>query len=492
MGEPAQSTIFYLTGSEEGLNGIGVKPLVQNGPPAVIGSTVRIALLLAILCFHFQHTMAGALAGEMQAQIPLTLDEAVKTGLAKNPRIVAAKFKVDASTARITQARSGLYPQIDLSQSFNRTNNPMWAFGTKLNQSAITSEDFDPGRLNDPDPINNYASTLSVTMPIYDAGQFRIGVKQGKLDQEAATLLAQRVRQEVIRDVVISYVGVLLAGYVLQVVDQTLETAGTHHDMIRSRHESGLVVKSDLLRAEVHIAELEQERLNAQSQLDVAKAALNAAMGVEIDGTYELVTSLEPDAETPPSVLQDWIETSLRQRPDLKGMRLQEAAVEQEVKKARMAHLPGLYLSGSYEMDSEDFSETADNYTVGAVMRFNLFSGLAMESKVREAMANLQEAKAIVRQLEQAIDVETRRAFFQTRSAHQRIQVAEAAVAQAQEGLRIVRSRYESGLFTIVNLLDAEVSLQQARTNYLRALHDYKVAMAELKLAQGTIDGAFH
>ena len=164
---------------------------------------------------------------------------------------------------------------------------------------------------------------------------------------------------------------------------------------------------------------------------------------------------------------------------------------QEEIEKAKGAHMPGLYLSGSYEIDLEDFSETANNYSFGAIMRFNLFRGFAFQSKIDEARANFRQARALVRQLELGIEVETRQAFFQARSTYQRIGVARAAVKQAEEGLRIVRNRYESGLFTIVHLLDAEVALQQARTHYLRSLHDYKVALAHLYLAAGVIDENF-
>jgi len=142
-------------------------------------------------------------------------------------------------------------------------------------------------------------------------------------------------------------------------------------------------------------------------------------------------------------------------------------------------------------MDTEDFSRTANNYTVGLLLRFNLFSGFENEWKVNEALANMQQVKAVIKQFELGIEVETRRAFFHTQSAFERIKVAEAAVSQAEESLRIVRNRYENGLFTIVDLLDSEMALQQARTHYLRSNHDYTVAMAQLYLAVGTMDENF-
>jgi len=458
----------------------------------MLGSAFRTRLLfltslsLAVcLNLSLAHTVLGIQT--IGAGTPLTLENAIKSGLANSPKMAAVQSQVTASMARVSQARSGFFPRVDITESFNRTTNPMWAFGTKLNQEVISTEDFDPARLNDPDAINNFATSVSVTLPVYDQGKNWIGFSQARLDEKATSLSAERARQEVIADVVVAYLGVLLAGENVQVAEKTLETARAHDNVVRSRYESGLVVKSDVLRAKVRIAELEQERLQAQSQVEVARATLNAAMGAEIDEVFRLTTPLAGEAESPGS-LEQWISKALENRPDLKQIRFKETMAREEVKKAKAAHFPGFYLSGSYDIHSEDFSERADNYTLGAVMRLNLFSGLGLEAKVHEATANLRETQAMVRQMELGIRVETRQAFFMAQSAHQRIGVAEAAVAQAEEGLRIVRNRYESGIFTIVNLLDAEVALQQARTNCFRSLHDFKVAMAQLNLGAGIID----
>jgi len=327
-------------------------------------------------------------------------------------------------------------------------------------------------------------------MPIYDAGQIRIGIDQAELGYESVSLSADRVRQEVITSVVAAYINVLLAKDQMEVLRQSLESAKANRKIIQARVQTGLSVKSDLLRAEVRISELEQDRLNARSQVEVAMAALNAAMGISLDQVRHPVP-FEQTKLKPPDELEKWVQYALSRRPDLREMRLREETAEQEVKKAKMAHLPGLFLTSNYEIDSEEYDRTANNYSLGLVLRVNLFSGLGLQAKVREAIADLQQIKAGLKQMELAVGVETRRAYFQAMSSYERIQVAEAAVSQAEEGLRIVRNRYESGLFTIVNLLDAELALQQARTLHLRSLYDHKLALAQLNLAAGITEEAF-
>lgn len=420
----------------------------------------------------------------------LTLEQAIGIAVAENAKISAARSRFRASEERTVQARSGFFPQVNISETFQHTTNPMWAFGTKLNQESIQASDFDPARLNDPDAIDNFAGRLSVSWSLFDSGQTWIGWRQAKLGQTAASCALDSVRQQVIAHTVGAYAGLLLAREELVVVQKTLETARRHLQMVRSRFESGFVVKSDLLRAQVHIADLEQQLLQAESRWAVARSVLNAAMGVPESSVYRPASPLETAGEIEGSV-EEWIERALEHRPDFKRLQHGEIIAREEVKKTKAAHLPSFSLVGNYEMNSEDFSEQAENYTLGAVVSLNLFSGQRLTAKTREAQAFLAEVTAMQRETEQGIRVQTRQAFFEARSAGKRILVARAAVAQAEEALRIIRNRYNSGLLNIVELLDAELALKKARSDHLKSMHDYKVAAARLHLAAGVLDESF-
>jgi outer membrane protein len=420
----------------------------------------------------------------------LSLSEAIQIAIIHNPSINEVQAQVDISTERIVEAKSGFMPQIDASGAYDRTTNPAGVFATKLNQGMITQDDFNVNRLNDPDPIDNYAGRLSAIWPIYDSGQTWHGVRQAEFGREETNLEMTRRRQQVIAQTVFTYVGLLTAEENLAIVEQTLTTASANLKMVRSRYESGLVVKSDLLRTQVHIADLEQQQLQAASQVEISRADLNAAMGIAIDSEFELVSRLDSGVEIK-EPLERWINIALDQRADLKQIDFQQSVAEEEIKKSSAAHLPSVNLAGNYEVNTEDFNESADNYSVGAVLKFNIFSGNRTSARVREAKAALRQIQAVRRKLEQRVLVETRQAYLHAESAWRRILVARAAVAQAEEALRIVRNRYKNGLFTIVDLLNSELALQKAHTNHLRAVHDYKVSTANLMLAAGNLDENF-
>jgi outer membrane protein TolC len=282
----------------------------------------------------------------------------------------------------------------------------------------------------------------------------------------------------------------LLAMQNREVVDQSLLTAQAHLKLIQDRHRTGLAVKSDVLRAQVRIADLEQQRLTADSRVQVAQAMLYAAMGSEDAGPIEPQTPLDKCVLLEGG-LNHWMDLGLSKRPDLKQRELEQVIARKAVRRSKAGHWPRLALQGNYEFNSEDFSDSHDNYTVGAVMQLDLYSGRRTSSMVAAAKANLAGTKANYEGAVLQVRVETQRAYYQAKSAWKSIAVARAAVDQADEGLRIVANRYGGGLLTIVNLLDAQVALQQARTQVFKALHDYKVARIDLALASGTINKAF-
>lgn len=454
-----------------------------GGSRSIFRLSVFVALLLAV-------SAAGIQADE--PRVPLTMAEAIATALTHNPQLAAARYEVAAVTSQTTQARSGLLPQLDLSETYSNTTSPLWAFGTKLNQGVITAQDFSPDRLNDPDAISNYKTALTLSWRLFDGGQTWIAWRQAQQNQEAGRLALQRAEQSTIAQTAAAYVGSLLAEENQRVVAQALETARAHLKVVEDRQRSGLAVKSDVLRAQVRISDLEQQLLQAESRHKVALAMLRAAMGQSVEaGSPLLLTTAFGKTVPTQGDLTDWIKRALAQRPDLKQLQLQEEIARRQVDRARAGHFPTLALQGNYELNSEDLSDSKESYNVGAVLQINLYSGQRISGQSAEAKALLSKVGSMRQSLTLGVQVDTQKAFYEAQSAWQSIQVAQTAVTQAEEGLRITANRYQNGLLALINLLDAQVALQQAQTQHFKAMHDYKVARISLALASGSIDRNF-
>lgn len=417
----------------------------------------------------------------------LSLQQAVQIALGENPVLAAAKSQVEIAEQRVIQGRSGFLPRLNVSEGLQRTNNPTQVFSNKLNQENFTESDFAINRLNQPNAINDFATNFTATWPIYDGGRSWHGWQQAKIGKDASAYALERSRQQVIARTTAAYAGVLLAVENLAVVEAALKTAGANLSIASNRYGSGMAVKSDLLQAQVRQSDLEQQKLMAESQIEVGRSILNAAMGVPDQLRFELTDRLE----TPLSLdgtIESWLSISQDRRLDLKELNAREAMAKEEIEKAKAAYLPSLDLIGNYQIHTEDFDGSADNYSVGAVVSLNIFSGLETSAKVSEAQAAFRQVQALRRQMHSQVALEVRQTYVQAASAFQRISVARQMVVQAEESLRIVANRYATGLLTIVDMLTAETTLQQARTTFAQTLHDYSVGKTNLRLAAGVLD----
>ena len=471
-----------------------MKPSPDRPARTLFGSGAAFFSMLKLLGAAFFLILAATGAGSAGSggdnPEALSLQDAMRLAVLHNPAMREASSRVEMSAERVVQARSGFMPRLDLVGGYQRTTNPALAFSTKLNQGMITAQDFDPRQLNEPDPTDNYSGGLVAVWPVYDSGRTWYGTRQAEMLQKATDFALDRTRRQVIAQTVMAYSGLLTALDHLEIVRQTRATAGANLRMVESRYQSGFVVKSDLLRTQVHVSDIEQQLFDAESQVEIARARLNDVLGVAIERHFEPVDKLEAGAAVTGS-LEQWVDTALQQRADFKAVEYQSAVAETEVKKTRAAYLPSVNLTGNYQLNTEDFDGSADSYTIGAFVNLNLFSGLETSSRVRESLAALQAVRAARRRLEQQIRVETRQAYLEAQSAWKRISVATKAMQQAAEALRIVSSRYQNGLLTILDLLNSELALQQADTRHLYALHDFHVARARLLLAAGELDENF-
>ena len=143
-----------------------------------------------------------------------------------------------------------------------------------------------------------------------------------------------------------------------------------------------------------------------------------------------------------------------------------------------------------YDVDQRRlFGTNADSYTVMALMNFNLFNGLADLARVRESRAQEAQARDLKQELEDRIRHQVTEAILNLKTAHERLKVARAAVAQAREGLRLIRLRYETGITILLELLTAEDALKSAELSQVGTLFDTHLSQAGLELALGTISG---
>lgn len=420
-------------------------------------------------------------------QAPLTLKQAVEIALRQHPQVQAADSGRRAAETRILAARSGYLPKLHYAESFQRTNNPVYVFGSLLTQARFTEQNFALPALNRPGFLNNFQAQLTLEQVIYDGGMTREAVRAAEVGKELAGEEERRARQNVIAGVVRAYFGAVLAAESLKTAEEAVRSAEADLERARALRSAGLITDADVLSLEVHLAAMREQRIRRAADVEVARAALNEALGQPLDTPQVLETALVPlSAPVPEPAAYEKL--AVEQRPEARQAALAVRLASSQSAAARAALLPQLVFRSTFETDRQRFvTRGAANWLAAVSLRWNLFNGLADRQRIREAGFAEQRAQAELRRSESLIRLQVRQAYAGSQAAAQRIEVARAAISQAEESLRIIQNRYQNGLATVTDLLRAQTAVLEARNRHLAALYDQRVAAVELALAAGVL-----
>ncbi len=444
--------------------------------------TASTLLCVCLLCSWMISALPAA------GQAPLTLQDAARTALESHPVIEAATAGEREAEAGIGIARSGRLPKLSWAESFTRSDNPVFAFGTLLNQRRFSEEDFGIAGLNNPDSIQNFQSLLKVEQILFDARRTKHAIRSARLAQDLSATQRRSREMDVLLGVVRTYFGVSLAEEQVRVAQESVRGADADLRQASSLFEAGLTTKADVLSVQVHWASAEQERIHAVNGLEVARAALSEALGLDPGAGQSPATPLTP-AREPSGTLTDYIALALRERPDIQQASLGLELAEAQTLEAKSALWPTVVAQGAFEADRARFvNQGGASWLAGVSMRWDLWKGSENRFKVAAARHGRDRAAALERQASGAAALQIRQAWYEFRSAAERLAVAETAVEQAEEGRRIIRNRYESGLETVTGLLRSENALTNSRFRRLAALYEQRTSRAALEHAAGRLN----
>jgi outer membrane protein TolC len=422
-----------------------------------------------------------------RGQSVLTLSRAAEIALTNNPATKRSRSGRKMAAAQLEQAESARMPSLQLAETFINSNNPVFVFGSLLEQGRFTAANFAIQSLNHPDPLNNFRTALLFNLPVFDQKQTGTRIAQARIAGQQADLEEERTLQEVRFQVIKAYYGVVLAQARDRVARETVASAEAEVKQISDRFDEGLIVRSDLLAAEVQLSDNKQEWIQTQSEVITAQAALSLAMGLPIDSKQAVREDLEDRVFQAPDQAE-MMRIGLRERPDLQSSLLQVHSTEEGVRGSRGAYLPRVDIFGNYGVSGQGLASGSSDYTLGARVTLNVFDA-GRKARIDEAEASRAEAQADQERLANQVRLEVVRAYQQFVSARERARVADLAIEQATEALRIVQDRYKEGLTTITEVLRAETALSRAKLRLLGARYEYYIGYANLLMASGSLTG---
>jgi len=426
-------------------------------------------------------------AGTLRAGEPLTLAAALARALEHNPDLAVDAPMREAAESSVSANKAAYLPRIDFEQSYTGGNNPVYVFGTLLAQRRFTVGNFALPSLNDPDAIDNLQTRFAAQGTIWDFGRTKQHVTGARLGLEAT----DRTHDDHVRQVLLAtldaYLSVSLSREALAAARSARESAESIVSQAQARVQAGLAVEADLLRGQVHLASARRGEIEAAGQLEMARSRLNRLMGAALDAPQGETTALEP-ASLHVAAEEALRGEQVKLRPDYQRLLSELRQAELEVRSSQAEYLPSIGAFAAWEMDNPSLqSYGGNNWIAGMSLRWNIFAGGGDSARVHAARQRLEAKKRQVSAMESAMSLEVHNAIVQFRSAEQQVEAARAAEAQSEEGLRILKNRYEAGLATMTDLLSAESQRAAARTLFSEAIYRHRLSYAQIEYAAGTL-----
>ena len=429
----------------------------------------RLLLLSAALTLFMSQS---AFAGET---VELNLEDAMQRAFNTNPAITIAGYERDSARASYNAARNSRWISISGTHSTQRSGYDDY-HQVKNNITGILSLSKEIG--------NAHANSLTASMPIFTGGKLNGTIKQAK----AGYLISEQGMQKAYNDmrstVTNGYFDMLQADNMQKLGRESVDRLADHLKNVEAQYEVGVVAKVDVLRSQVELANAKQSLIKAENAYQIAEANLNKIVGLPMDTQLKLDNIL---VYTPyDNDMQYCLDYAAKHRPELEQAKQQVEAAKGALRVAISGHMPQVAATASQSWkDSNWPGDENGNWGVGVTVSMNIFDSGVTVSKIHGAEADLAKAHETYRDTVDAVNLDVRSNYLNLREAEKRIDTTKLAVSQAEEDYRIAQLRYMNGVGTNTDVLDAQVALTDAKTNYLQAMYDYNTCKTNLETAIG-------
>jgi outer membrane protein TolC len=416
-----------------------------------------------------------------------TLGSAVDAVLRRNPGVESAGRRVAEAEAALREVRGRRLPSLSVNSSFTRGDNPVYAFGTLMNQRSFTQGDFDVDRLNHPPYTNNFRNSFELGVPLFTGFELQSHEKLGRLGRDAAASGQEAAAQNTRYAVVESFLQVLLQKGLSEALKERVEASKADVESARRLREKGLVLGSDYYAAQATLGGLQAWRIRAEAGLAAAKSKLAVLLGVPAS-SLDVQGRLSP-RDCAPESEAELVEKALRQRPELAAAALQEEMAAAARRQSGLSLLPTVEAFGAMETDTKDFTGNPWNRMFGVRARLPLGDPSYGPRRSR-AQAALEASRAQTRGARENVGIEISQVYQGYRGACESVPVAKDTADKAKQSLELFRPLYREGRQSIIEVLRAEEGMARAQAGYLESLYGLHAGRARLLLAVGGFDAA--
>ncbi|MFZ2324430.1 MAG: TolC family protein [Ignavibacteriaceae bacterium] len=413
----------------------------------------------------------------------LTLNQAVNLALEKNADLKIASMEVTKSEEKLREARSGLFPNLDLSGQYQRYIDKPVIFlpaGSPLGSTLTIGSD------------NSYTAAVSLSVPLFAWSLYKsIGLASDALEITKQNYIS--VKNNIVVDVKKAFLSAILTRETKIVMQQSLTNAEENFENIKKLNSGGTLSDYDVLRAEVQVENLKPVVLQMENNYTLSLEALKVAIGLNANEDIEITDGIDFQEPYQIPTEQEVIDELLINNPLLSILDSQVKLNDRAISVEQSAYLPTLSGFGNYQYQSQanDFNFSEYNwvktFVLGLQIQLPIFNGFKTQARVSQAKIGLNQAIEQKRNYTEVLKTQALSVLYRIEQAVKRIEGQNKTVSQATEGFEIAKRRLNNSLATQLEVNDAELALRQAKLNRLQAIYDLKIAEADLDNVLGRI-----
>ncbi|HKZ57038.1 MAG TPA: TolC family protein [Thermodesulfovibrionales bacterium] len=402
----------------------------------------------------------------------LTISEGLRLATDNNRLIKIASLNKNIASSDISIARSKLLPIINASlRQTYLSHQPGAMFGQDRDRVFISQKEY-----------LSYGINLYQT--IYDFGANISRYEASKTFLDVTNLDIARIRNLVALDFINTYFDLLETEKMIELAEKEVERFESHLKVAQSLYAEGTITKNGLLQAEVMLSDAKQRLLTMKNRKAIDISRINTILARPINEDLQVV-DVPMDISQGVELEKAW-EMAEKQRREVKIIDHELKIIDLEEKAAKSEYYPKLFAQGGYNFTENLYQFPEGNWSVILGIDLNLFSGGSTKAEVSKVLHRREQLLEEKRKLMDNIKLEVEKSYLDLKNALEKILVTKGAANQAEENLRINKIKYEEGIGTSTDVIDAITLLTLAETNYCRALYELRRAQAELRYATGS------
>lgn len=417
-----------------------------------------------------------AAAQEIPTKTTLTIPEAIELAWRNNIKSISQLDNVRLAEAQKLDSRQTYLPSLTWSGSWSRNSPIQLSF---INNQLVELQDF-------------YRFNFSLRQPIFNGFRYVFTPRSSTANVDRSKSQLRSTRQQVALETKQACYDLLKAQMLTDVQRQAVKRSAEQLETAKARYELGSASLSDFLKSKVQLGNDSLLLITRENDIAVKRATLNDLLGMPVSRPTEIDARLEFEPHDIPDATAR--QAAVDGHPDVVAADYALRGARADIGSARSARYPTVSAFADYSYSTpifpDAFSDVTgdDNASFGISLSYTIFSGFSTTAQIRQAKVREHTAEADLAQAKRTVSLAIATASLKVDEARKRYQVSEEQVNSAQEDLNIAQEKYNLGAATILDVLDAQVSLSQSQTDKIQAVFDYNLAVAQLEKAMGKGD----